>query len=92
MKLKPLPSRKVIRILEQLGFKKIRQRGSHIFFRHPDGRTTVVPVHKSEAIGRGLLQAIIDDTLLTNEEFLKSIAQCPNRILRSSGNISSGTR
>jgi len=34
MKLKPLPSKKVILILEKLGFKKIRQRGSHIFFRH----------------------------------------------------------
>jgi predicted RNA binding protein YcfA (HicA-like mRNA interferase family) len=71
MKLKPLPGKKVIRILEQLGFEKIRQRGSHIFFRHPDGRTTIVPDHKREDIGRGLLQEIIKDTKLTKEEFLK---------------------
>lgn len=43
MKLKPLPSKKVILILGKLGFKKIRQRGSHAFFRHADGRTTIVP-------------------------------------------------
>jgi len=71
MKLKPLPSKKVIHILEQLGFEKIRQRGSHIFFRHPDGRTTIVPIHKGEDIGRGLLQEIVKDTKLTKEEFLR---------------------
>jgi predicted RNA binding protein YcfA (HicA-like mRNA interferase family) len=71
MRLKPLPSKKVIQILERLGFKKIRQRGSHVFFRHPDGRTTIIPIHKGEEIGRGLLQEIIKDTKLTKEEFLK---------------------
>jgi predicted RNA binding protein YcfA (HicA-like mRNA interferase family) len=71
MKLKPLPTKKVIQALERLGFEKIRQRGSHIFFRHPDGRTTIVPVHKGEDIGRGLLQEIIKDIKLTKEEFLK---------------------
>jgi len=71
MKLKPLPSKRVIQILERLGFKKIRQRGSHVFLRHPDGRTTIVPIHKGEDIGRGLLQEIIKDTKLTKEEFLK---------------------
>jgi len=39
MKLQPLPTKKVIQTLELLGFAKIRQRGSHVFFRHPDGRT-----------------------------------------------------
>jgi predicted RNA binding protein YcfA (HicA-like mRNA interferase family) len=71
MKLKPLPSKKVIQILEQLGFEKIRQRGSHVFFRHPDGRTTIVPIHRGEDMGRGLLQEIIKDSKLTKEEFLK---------------------
>jgi len=71
MRLKPLPTKRVIQILGRLGFEKIRQRGSHIFFRHPDGRTTIVPVHKGEDIGRGLLQEIIKDTKLTKEEFLK---------------------
>ena len=71
MKLKPLPSKKVILILGKLGFKKIRQRGSHVFFKHADGRTTIVPIHKGEDIGRGLLQEIIKDTKLTKEKFLK---------------------
>jgi predicted RNA binding protein YcfA (HicA-like mRNA interferase family) len=75
MKLKPLPSKKVILILEKLGFKKIRQRGSHLFFRHADGRTTIVPIHKGEDIGRGLLQEIIKDTKLTKEKFLKYLSR-----------------
>jgi predicted RNA binding protein YcfA (HicA-like mRNA interferase family) len=73
MRLKPLPSRKVIKALESLGFKKIRQKGSHVFFKHMDGRATVVPIHKGEDIGRGLLRNIIKDTRLTKEDFLKLI-------------------
>ena len=42
------------RKLSKLGFEKIRQEGSHIFFRHPDGRTTVVPNHPGEKLDRGL--------------------------------------
>ncbi|MHA1357344.1 MAG: type II toxin-antitoxin system HicA family toxin [Candidatus Helarchaeota archaeon] len=48
MKLKPISAKKLIKILERLGFLKIRKKGSHIFFRHPDGRTTVFPIHSSE--------------------------------------------
>jgi len=71
MKLRPLPTKQLIQILGRLGFEKIRQRGSHVFFRHPDGRTTIVPVHKGETIGRGLLLEIVKDTKLTKEEFLR---------------------
>jgi predicted RNA binding protein YcfA (HicA-like mRNA interferase family) len=34
------------RALRKLGFARIRQRGSHVFYRHADGRTTTVPHHK----------------------------------------------
>ncbi len=69
-RLKPLPSETIIKVLENIGFRKIRQRGSHIFMEHPDGRTTVVPFHRGEDVGRGLLRKIIRDTGLTREEFL----------------------
>lgn len=71
MVLRPLPSEKVIRILEKIGFKRIRQKGSHVFLKHQDGRITVVPFHKGEDIGRGLLRKIIKDAKLTEEEFAK---------------------
>ncbi len=71
MRLTPLPVNKVIKILEKIGFQKVRQKGSHVFLKHPDGRTTVVPIHKGEEIGRGLLRKIIKDAKLTREDFLK---------------------
>ncbi|MDO8532185.1 MAG: type II toxin-antitoxin system HicA family toxin [Dehalococcoidia bacterium] len=59
----------VIRVLERLGFSKVRQTGSHGFFRHPDGRTTVVPIHQGRDLGRGLFRKILDDAGITAEEF-----------------------
>jgi len=41
--------------------------------RHPDGRTTVVPIHTGEDIGRGLLRKIIRDARLDVEEFLRHV-------------------
>jgi len=67
--MKPLTAKKTIRILEKIGFQKIRQKGSHIILRHPDGRMTVVPVHKGEDIGPGLLFEIIKDAKLSKKEF-----------------------
>jgi len=40
---------------------------------HPDGRLTVVPMHKGEDIGPGLLLEIIKDTRLTKKEFINLI-------------------
>jgi predicted RNA binding protein YcfA (HicA-like mRNA interferase family) len=53
--LRPVPARKVIKLLNKVGFQTIRQRGSHVILKHPDGRVTVVPIHPGEDIGRGLL-------------------------------------
>lgn len=66
-----VPGARVIRALERAGFISVRQRGSHVFLRHPDGRATVVPVHKGEDLGRGILRKILRDAELTREEFLE---------------------
>jgi len=68
---RPINPRELISILQKLGFTKIRQKGSHIFFRHPNGRCTVVPFHKGEDISRGLLRKILSDIDLTPAEFNK---------------------
>ncbi len=70
MRLKPLPHRMVIDVLEKIGFNVVRQKGAHAFMRHPDGRTTVVPIHPGEDIGRGLLRKIIRDAKLSREQFV----------------------
>ena len=64
-----LKPREVVRALERLGFQAIRQKGSHLFLRHPDGRSTVVPIHKGEDLPPGLLRSILHDVELTREEF-----------------------
>ena len=66
-----LKPREIISILEALGFAEVRQRGSHKQFRHPDGRSTTVPVHPGRDISPILLRQIVKDIGLTVEEFLK---------------------
>lgn len=56
------------RALGQVGFKVKRIRGSHHFLEHPDGRTTVVPVHPRETIGPGLMSKILRDVEVSREE------------------------
>ncbi|RLI83086.1 hypothetical protein DRP04_02350 [Archaeoglobales archaeon] len=71
MKLKPVKAEKVIKALSKLGFQIVRQKGSHVIMKHPDGRVTVIPVHKGEELGRGILREIIKDAKVSKEEFLK---------------------
>ena len=60
----------VVRILKQLGFEEVRQKGSHKQFRHPDGRFTTVPFHPGRDISPILLRQIAKDIGLTIDEFL----------------------
>jgi len=62
-----LPARRLIRLLEELGFEVVRQRGSHIRLRHPDGRVVTVPMHPGQDIGRGLLRKILRDAEVSTE-------------------------
>lgn len=49
-KLPLLTARELIKILLNKGFILKRQKGSHMFFEHSDGRTTVIPNHPGEQI------------------------------------------
>ena len=60
----------MVKFLQDMGFKKSRGHGSHIFFRHPDGRTATVPLHKGEDLGRGLTNKILHDIDVSRESFL----------------------
>ena len=53
-KLSPQSSEKVCKAIEKMGFVNSGKKGSHIFYKHIDGRTTVVPFHKGEEISKGL--------------------------------------
>ena len=60
--------KKLVAALERAGFETIRTKGSHFYLRHPDGRTTVVPVHSGETLGPGLLARILRDSELSPED------------------------
>jgi predicted RNA binding protein YcfA (HicA-like mRNA interferase family) len=60
--------------LKGAGFLILRERGSHHFFRHPDGRTTIVPVHSGELLGPGLLAKALPDVEITRNELEELLA------------------
>ena len=62
-----LSGKQVVAALETHGFEVIRVRGSHHYVRHPDGRSTVVPVHAGESIGRGLMAKILRDAEISHD-------------------------
>lgn len=71
MRLRPVSAEKVVKALNKIGFQPVRQKGSHLFMRHPDGRSTVIPIHSGEELGRGILKEILIDVGMSKEEFLE---------------------
>jgi len=67
-RLNPISPKKLEKILLKLGFEKTRQKGSHAFYRHPDGRCTTIPFHGNTDIGPVLLNKIIKETGMKREE------------------------
>lgn len=65
-----LKPREVCRILEAMRFALVRQRGSHLQYRHADGRCTTVPNHAGRDVSPVLLRQIIKDIRLTLDQFL----------------------
>ena len=70
-KLRALRSSELLTALARAGFHPVRQRGSHVRLRHPDGRVVTVPEHGARDIGRGLLRKILRDAELTPDQFLE---------------------
>ena len=68
-RLVPISGKELCKILERIGFEKIYGKGSHVRFKHLDGRRTVVPVHGNEDLGIGLLNAILKQVKMSREEY-----------------------
>ena len=72
-KLPRLTGKELARIVEKFGFIYSHTTGSHMVYKHPDGRKTTIPHHSGEEIGPGLLSKIIKKDLgINREEFLKA--------------------
>ena len=71
-KLPKLTGKEVAKIVTKFGFIHSHTTGSHMVFKHSDGRRTTIPHHSGEEIGPGLLNKIIKkDLRITREEFLE---------------------
>jgi len=60
----------MVKYLKNLGFIQTRQKGSHKFFRHSDGRTATIPDHKGEDLGSGITSKILKDIEVTKADFM----------------------
>jgi predicted RNA binding protein YcfA (HicA-like mRNA interferase family) len=70
-KLPSISSRKLIKVLEDIGYQVVRQRGSHIRLRDetdPEHLPVTVPNHKT--IKPGLLRKILRDANLAVDELI----------------------
>jgi predicted RNA binding protein YcfA (HicA-like mRNA interferase family) len=61
--------RRMEKVLIHLGFEPVRQRGNHVFYRHPDGRTTTVPNHPGRDLARPLIREVLREIELTPQQF-----------------------
>jgi predicted RNA binding protein YcfA (HicA-like mRNA interferase family) len=68
-RLKLINAKKMEKLLLRLGFQKIRQKGSHVFYRHPDGRITTVPHHKAKVLARPLIREILREIEITVDDY-----------------------
>jgi predicted RNA binding protein YcfA (HicA-like mRNA interferase family) len=56
-------------VAQRLGFVKVRQRGSHARWQHPDGRATTIPIHGDADIGGWLFREILEQLGINEAEF-----------------------
>jgi len=57
------------KLLIKIGFFKVKQRGSHTFYRHADGRTTTIPFHVGKDLPRPLLREILREINPSVDEY-----------------------
>jgi predicted RNA binding protein YcfA (HicA-like mRNA interferase family) len=56
-----------------VGFQPVRQKGSHLFLEHPDGRTTVLPIHPTKDLKVNLINKILKDAGISRDEWVELI-------------------
>jgi predicted RNA binding protein YcfA (HicA-like mRNA interferase family) len=69
-KLPIVNAKQIEKILFMLGFAVKRQKGSHKFYKHSDGRYTTIPHHLNEDLSRPLIRAILNQIDLSLEAFI----------------------
>ena len=70
-----LTARALEKVLLGIGFEAVRRRGSHVFYRHPDGRPTTVPHHAGRELARPLIREILREVDMSPEEFQRLVGR-----------------
>jgi predicted RNA binding protein YcfA (HicA-like mRNA interferase family) len=74
-KLKIVDAGTMEKVLHRIGFRRVRQKGSHVFYRHPDGRRTTMPHHGSRPLARPLIREILREIETTVDEYMEILNQ-----------------
>jgi predicted RNA binding protein YcfA (HicA-like mRNA interferase family) len=70
-RLPQITAQQMIRALERHGFvQSSRSSTSHVKLRHPNGRTTIVAVHKGRDLPRPIVRAILRQTGIAANDLL----------------------
>ena len=68
-----LRANEIVRVLQRLGFERIRQKGRHIRLRHSDGRLASVPDHGSRELRREFVRRILKQSGVEVSDFLAAL-------------------
>ena len=71
MKLPLITGKELCKIVSNLGFIMVHQKGSHTVWKHPDGRSTTIPIHPGRKLPRGLIRKILTDIEISHDKYLK---------------------
>lgn len=72
-KLPVVDARTMEKLLISLRFAKRRQKGSHAFYAHPDGRTTTLPHHPGRQLARPLVREILREIEMSVDEYVAAL-------------------
>ena len=57
------------KLVSKLRFELRHRKGSHTFWKHPNGRTTVIPLHKK--LKRSMIRKILNDIEMPTDDYIK---------------------
>jgi len=68
-----ITARQVVRVLEKLTFRLVRQKGSHAIYKNAEGKRVTVPIHFGRILHPRVLKSILNDAGLSTSEFLEML-------------------
>lgn len=67
----PIGPYRLIKILVKIGFKPIRQKGSHVILMNEHRTRVVVPVHPGKKLKPSLIRVIVKEVGLSREKYFE---------------------